>query len=136
LICNHCGLCCIDYEVVIISPEWAKKEIIIDHNLPEEAFIHKKSGNPCPHLYWEDEESRCKIHNMPWYKDTPCYQFGQIESSPDCICRLGEYIWSKKPGYYKRYCDEFTKNVLPLDDFVIMMNKRFINDEKEKHSET
>ena len=47
----------------------------------------------CQHLMGNKPgEFSCAIHNKKWYKDTPCFQHGQIERSKDDVCRMGEYI--------------------------------------------
>lgn len=122
MICTNCGLCCIDYMVVIIKPEYLCDTIQEFEKLDQEAFMGKDSGNPCTYLYWEDGKSRCKIHNYEWYKLTPCYDFTQIEESADCLCRLGEYIDKNQPGYYEQYHNEFQNNYLSPDEFQKKMN--------------
>jgi len=64
---------------------------------PENLTFNEGDGTPCKHLrggkpgeYW------CAIHHYDWYKDTPCYSHGQIEKSPDCVCRMGEHILKKR----------------------------------------
>jgi len=46
----------------------------------------------CPHLrgdrpgeYW------CYCHNKPWYNQTPCYEYSQIERN-NSLCRTGAYF--------------------------------------------
>ena len=60
----------------------------------DDNFIAKEGdGTPCKHLEGDKPgEYKCAVHNMEWYKRTPCYEFGQIESSSDNICRMGEFI--------------------------------------------
>lgn len=88
--CLRCGHCCHNYMVIIVDDP---KKGITEDNL----IFHEGNGTPCKHLrgtkpgeYW------CAIHHYPWYKETPCYAHGQIESSPDCVCRLGEYILKQR----------------------------------------
>ncbi len=91
MICVNCGMCCVDYDVIIINPKAISKDGNVNLN-DDKSYIHKGSGKACPHLYWDDEKSQCHIHNYEWYKKTPCYDFGQIESSKDDICRIGYYL--------------------------------------------
>lgn len=89
MICNHCGYCCIYYDAMIVN----------DPNLgiTEENIIHKPSGVVCKHLSGATPgEYRCSIHDFDWFKSTPCHDFGQIENSPDDLCRIGEYILVNK----------------------------------------
>lgn len=84
--CLRCGYCCKNYVVVIVDdPEKG----ITEDNL----IVHKGKDEPCQHLKGNNPgEYTCKIHDYPWYEETPCSSHGQIESSPDDVCRLGEFI--------------------------------------------
>lgn len=47
-------------------------------------------GIPCKHLKGDKiGEYSCTVHDEPWYGDTPCADFGQIERDPNTPCRLG-----------------------------------------------
>ena len=47
----------------------------------------------CQHLRGDTPgKFSCAVHDKPWYPDTPCFEYGQIEQSPDDVCRMGEYI--------------------------------------------
>ncbi len=89
MICLRCGYCCTSYLVVIVDdPE---KGIQLDN------LISHLGGGPCKHLLGKKEgEYSCSIHDFPWYKETPCCDFSQIETSPDCECRIGRRIMDKK----------------------------------------
>ena len=83
--CLRCGHCCMNYAVIIVDNP-AKG--IVEGNL----ILHEGNGTPCKHLTGSKPgEYSCGIHNEPWYNETPCYQFGQIEATPDTPCRVGEY---------------------------------------------
>jgi hypothetical protein len=61
---------------------------------------HEGNGTPCKHLVGEESgKYSCIIHDKEWYKDTPCFSHGQMESSPDNVCRLGDYILNKKEKF-------------------------------------
>jgi len=92
MICLRCGYCCIAYDVIIISPEFVQPKINFDNPEISHKLIHKKCGEICPHLRWEENKAVCSIHHYEWYKDTPCFRHEQIESSPKSLCRLGEYF--------------------------------------------
>jgi len=112
MICLNCGLCCIQFDVVIISPDYAREGIIFK-KLPEDAFIIKRGRTPCPHLYWEVEESRCMIHNYSWYEQTPCYDFTQVESKSSDFCRIGQYsIKTDGPEHWRLYSEIIHNEVL------------------------
>lgn len=83
--CLRCGYCCIKYEVIIVdNPELG----IRDDNL-----IAKHTDERCKHLMGDSLGNySCAIHHYDWYKQTPCYSYGQIELSPDDPCRMGQYI--------------------------------------------
>lgn len=98
MICLHCGYCCIAYDVIIVHPDHLDKIInLTDHeSLKEEWFIHKLGGEECPHLYASMHHEgkmyySCKIHHLPWYEGTPCFEYGQIEESENSNCRTGDY---------------------------------------------
>jgi len=85
MICLRCGYCCHNYLVIIVDDP--------DKGLSKDNIIAHHGDGPCKHLGGNKPgEYFCKVHDKPWYKETPCFSHGQIESSPDCVCRLGEYI--------------------------------------------
>jgi len=90
MICLRCGYCCHNYSVVIVdNPALGINESNI--------IFHEGNGTPCKHLGGSKPgEYYCKIHNEPWYEDTPCFSHGQIESNENCNCRIGEYILKKE----------------------------------------
>jgi len=85
MICLRCGHCCKTYVVVIVDdPEKG----IVDDNL-----IGHIGDGPCKHLEGDKPGNySCKLHNYPWYKETPCYQYGQIEADPSDECRTGRWM--------------------------------------------
>jgi hypothetical protein len=94
MICLRCGYCCIQYDVIIVDDP--------DIGPPDDTpFVkdfsanlkHKPTGERCQHLTGEAcGEYACAIHDRPWYKETPCYQHGQIERSKDTPCRMGKHL--------------------------------------------
>ena len=85
--CLRCGYCCkVSMVVIIDNPEGPFNESnVITCNLLEDG--------PCKHLCGNKPgEYACKIHDKSWYKKTPCFSHGQIESSITDNCRLGEYF--------------------------------------------
>ena len=88
MICLHCGHCCRNYVVVIISDP-AKG---LDENNLE---VHEGDG-PCKHLLGDTPgEYMCAIHHYDWYKDTPCFAHTQIEATDQMPCRIGFYKLKK-----------------------------------------
>jgi len=84
--CLRCGYCCKHLWVVIVNDPKIGLRI---GNLT----THNGKGVPCKHLRGDKPgEYWCAIHDLPWYKETPCYSHGQIERSPDDLCRMGEYL--------------------------------------------
>jgi hypothetical protein len=89
--CLRCGYCCIKYMVVIVNnPDLG----VVPGNL-----IAHPGGKPCKHLLCPQPVEgplagryACAIHHKPWYKETPCYEFGQVERSPDEPCRIGTAV--------------------------------------------
>ncbi len=106
--CLRCGYCCCFYDVIIIIPAAINDLGEADLDNPE-SFGHKKSGEACPHLRWEGDIASCRIHDLPWYSETPCFDFTQIEESIDSPCRLGEYNRSKNVNILERL--KLLKNV-------------------------
>ena len=59
-------------------------------------ICHEGKGVPCPHLKGDKPGSyKCAVHSRRWYRRTPCYDYGQIEESPDDPCRMGKFILDK-----------------------------------------
>ena len=77
MICLRCGYCCVHLEVIIVDDP-AK-------GIQEGNLIPKHTGERCKHLM---DNGDCAIHNEPWYEETPCFAFTQIETGNQ-PCRLG-----------------------------------------------
>jgi len=88
MICVRCGYCCINYDVVIVKPEYIETTDLRN----QEHLMIKEGGKDCPHLTWIDGQAVCEVHDKGWYKKTPCYSHGQIEQSKDCECRFGIFV--------------------------------------------
>ena len=97
MICQRCGYCCIAYDVIVVKPEMVDSVTSIDSLLPKD-LMHKPSGHRCPHLSFEDGNANCQIHDKDWYRETPCYEYTQVESSTEDPCRMGAFI-SKEDKY-------------------------------------
>lgn len=83
MICLHSGYCCIHLDVIIVTNPALG---IIEDNLE-----HKPTGVKCRHLVGNASgEYTCAIHDFPWYQETPCYAFTQIEQG-NTECRLGVF---------------------------------------------
>jgi len=89
--CLRCGWCCCNLAVVIVDdPAKGIPEGISEDNL----IVHEGKGVPCKHLkQLPDGTHECKIHNEPWYEETPCARHTQIERK-DSPCRMGVYVLS------------------------------------------
>jgi len=85
MICLRCGYCCHKHMVMIVDDP--------TKGLSEDNIIDHIGDGPCKHLEGSKPgEYSCKVHSKSWYKKTPCFSHGQIESSPDNECRMGRYI--------------------------------------------
>lgn len=95
MICVRCGNCCRNYMVMIVDdPQLG----ITEGNV----IVHIGNDTPCKHLEGDKPgEYSCKVHSEPWYEKSPCFSHGQIESSPDCVCRIGEYILNNQKEQVK-----------------------------------
>jgi hypothetical protein len=91
MICLRCGYCCHHYDVMIIDdPEIGYSEDLAE---AQKNIKYKPGGQRCQHLIGDKAgKYSCAIHDKPWYKETPCFQFTQVEESPDAPCRVGEYM--------------------------------------------
>lgn len=133
MICVHCGLCCYDYTVVIIDNKFIDFDGEDANNLPQEAFVIKSGNEPCPYLEWSGDNSKCKVHNKPWFKSTPCYDFGQVENDPNTVCRLGQWIVEKRKTdsrfNYRLKCETFVEPRTPKE---LINGSIFQNDSQRK----
>lgn len=85
MICRRCGLCCFNMWVVIRIGDKA---------------IAKPGDICCPHLTFDvrTKQAACAVHDKPWYKDTPCFVYGNPDLDPDYEpkrgqpCRVGQMI--------------------------------------------
>lgn len=103
MICLRCGYCCIIHNVVIVKPEvFKERQFKRLSQLTISDFIVKGMGE-CPYLSWDSKEASCQIHDEPWYKETPCFSHGQIETSPMDLCRIGDHL-RKKGVNVREYC--------------------------------
>lgn len=61
----------------------------------------KPGGVLCPHLKFEGSQAACGVHGEPWYKDTPCFVYGNPDIDPDFVhkrgrpCPVGKLIQEK-----------------------------------------
>ena len=84
--CLQCGYCCTHYLVTIVDDP----EIGYDPMKNENLVVHQGDG-PCKHLQGDKPgEHWCAIHDKPWFKETPCHHFTQVEKD-NTPCRMGEY---------------------------------------------
>ena len=85
MICLRCAWCCCNLAVVIVADP---TKGISEDNLT----FHEGKGKPCKHLKkLKDGTYECKIHNEPWYEETPCARHTQIEQT-NSPCRTGVFI--------------------------------------------
>ena len=90
--CLRCGNCCKTCMVMIVNDP--------DQGVSEDNIIFQSGQDgQCKHLKGNKPgEYSCAIHDYSWYDETPCFQYGQIEKSPDTECRTGRFIMSKEDG--------------------------------------
>lgn len=88
MICLRCGQCCIDYGAVVMKDPALG---IVKGNA-----VFKPAGEKCFHLKGKTRgEYSCAIHGEDFYRQTPCFNFGQTEPE-DTTCRMGKRIMRKK----------------------------------------
>jgi hypothetical protein len=87
---------------VIIAADAARadREGVTEDNLQAIGF---DGPERCPHLVG-DVAGRysCAVHDRWWYPETPCYQHTQIETHPDAVCRMGEFLLARGARCSKR----------------------------------
>lgn len=60
-------------------------------------IMHEGKGKPCKHLMGDEPgKYSCAVHNEPWYNQTPCFAYNQVERTHKSVCRMGEYVMSRK----------------------------------------
>lgn len=92
MICLRCGYCCKKYAVIIVDDP--------DKGIREDNLIPYMGDSRCKHLVGDKPgEYSCTIHDKPWYKETPCFDFGQIESDPGFPCRIGVKVLEMEEKY-------------------------------------
>jgi len=80
-------------DVIIVSPKYATETFTPNPQMDlGEEVMHKPTGIACPHLELSNDKYLCKVHHFEWFKDTPCFQYGQIEESEASLCRTGNYV--------------------------------------------
>ena len=93
--CFKCGYCCT--QLFAIVPIDIEKELIEDNikaiglNGPE--ACHNLRGNKCGEL-------SCAAHSKEWYKETPCFEYG--DENPLPYCRMGKAITTNETFKFQR----------------------------------
>lgn len=94
--CLRCGHCCSALAVIIVKPEFVDDDLDFNDPSIADKFTAKWDSEDCPYLIRHvNGTTTCTIHNKPWYHKTPCFKHGQIEQSPEDVCRMGHYILNK-----------------------------------------
>ena len=63
--------------------------------------VFKSAGEKCFHLKGESKGGySCAIHDEGFYKQTPCFHFGQSENG-DSTCKMGERVMARKKITWK-----------------------------------
>jgi hypothetical protein len=89
----------------------------------------KPGGVMCPHLVFQEGTTiaTCAVHSEPWYKDTPCFVYGNPDIDPDFElkrgrpCPVGKIIQEGggliklRPGLKKATIEEL-EDVGPWED--------------------
>ena len=89
MICLRCGYCCKALFVAIADDP--------DKGFVPDNIILYNGDSKCKYLVGDKEgEYSCAVHGKEWYSDTPCFQYTQIEDSPNDKCRIGAAIIDRK----------------------------------------
>ena len=87
--CLRCGYCCKNLFVAVVDDP---SKGIIEGNIIVYDGSHK-----CKHLKGNKPGNYyCNVHNEKWYKDTPCYDYTQIERSENDYCRTGKAMMERR----------------------------------------
>jgi hypothetical protein len=87
MICLRCGQCCVEYGAVVMRDPVLG---IVKGNA-----VFKPAWEKCFHLKGNAKgEYSCAIHDESFYKQTPCFHFGQSEPG-DSNCRMGKRVMRK-----------------------------------------
>ncbi|MGC9514465.1 hypothetical protein [Methanocrinis sp.] len=92
MICQRCGFCCINLDVMVVNPRSIRPDGTIDSSDPG-TMINKQGGRKCPHLAYIGDVAVCTIHDLSCYRGTPCDRFDQI-GPQDGFCVLAAYFKS------------------------------------------
>ena len=103
MICLHCGYCCIYLDVIILKD--------YDKAPSEENALHKHSNEVCPHLAIKNNKIICLAHDKIYYKDCPCDQHSQFEST-NSFCRIGNHLINELKA--KKLCDQINQMNIPV----------------------
>lgn len=103
MICLNCGHCCIRFNVMIVKKESLYKKCKILEGFSESDFKMREDGEICEHLDRKENIFICTIHDYPWYKQTPCFQFTQIENNNKDFCRIGNWYFTEGKEYYEKH---------------------------------
>ena len=73
----------------------------------EGRFKDKPADVICPNLSFDnDRQASCAVHNEPWYKETPCFVYGNSDVDPDYFykrgkpCLVGKAVREKKHNVF------------------------------------
>lgn len=86
----------------------------------ERRVRHKPGGVPCPHLSFEGSTASCAVHELPEYKGSPCWTYGNSDVDPDFFskkgrpCLVGKHV--KKAGGLTVLQPEAMKIKVSIDD--------------------
>lgn len=85
--CLRCGHCCLTMLIIVVKdPEKVTTTRPVEDNL-----LALDGTKKCPHLQGAGPgQYSCAIHEYPWFEETPCGQFTQVERT-NSPCRLGTY---------------------------------------------
>jgi hypothetical protein len=98
--CLRCGYCCCFLDVAIIKLSAIQKDGSVDFD-NENNYEYKPCNVQCPHLQWAGDKAVCSVYHYPWFVDTPCHAYKQIESK-DSPCRTGDYFKENKEDIRER----------------------------------
>jgi hypothetical protein len=94
MICQRCGSCCVTMFVVVpVVGPWGLHAVAKPDNVR------------CPNLLADSEgKLSCAVHDLPEYKGSPCWIYGNSKVDPDFICKRGKpcqvgTLWQQRGGF-------------------------------------
>jgi hypothetical protein len=85
--------------VITVKKESVDKIKSFD-DITENDIKYKEQYEFCEHLSFDKKGFFCNVHHYDWFKETPCFQFSQIEDDENQVCRIGDWYKHDPNGIF------------------------------------